>query len=323
MARPLRIEYPGAWYHVMNRGLAKQTIFYDAEYYQLFLNLLAEAHERYQIQIHAFCLMKNHYHLLIHTPLPNLGRVMRHIDGVYTLRSNRLVGRDGPLFRGRYKAILVEADNYLLPLSRYIHLNPCVAKIVNFPEDYPWSSYRFFLHGNKPDWLYCDKTLNYFSKDKIQAYEEFIIAEMGDESSYFKEIDILDIPILATDNFINNIKSEIINLLPRKDIPELKRLLRKFSPNRKEIISFIESYYKAKTGELNDGSHRNKVRDVAIYFCRQLTGSSFRDLTKEFKNMSISCIAKAYKRTDERIKNNSYFKKQIEIIGESLSKIET
>ena len=141
MARPLRLEYPGAWYHVMNRGLARQPIFRTDAHRQHFLDLLLEIHNRYQVEIHAYCLMGNHYHLFIRTPLANLSRAMRHLNGIYTQRYNQGMHRDGPIFRGRYKSILVEADTYLLRLSRYIHLNPVAAKLVRKAETYPWSSF--------------------------------------------------------------------------------------------------------------------------------------------------------------------------------------
>ena len=128
MPRPVRIEYEGACYHVMNRGRGRQPIFHTPVYYHAFLETLNDAHERFGVVIHGYCLMGNHYHLLLQTPHGNLGRVMRHINGVYTQRHNRLKPTDGPLFRGRYKAILVEADNYLLQLSRYIHRNPIEGK---------------------------------------------------------------------------------------------------------------------------------------------------------------------------------------------------
>ena len=107
-----------AFYHVMNRGRARQTIFHDEDDYQAFLKTLEESYERFDAVIHAYCLMNNHYHLLIETPRANLDRIMRHINGVYTQRYNRLKRVDGPLFRGRYKAILVDKDEYLLQLSR-------------------------------------------------------------------------------------------------------------------------------------------------------------------------------------------------------------
>ena len=108
MPRPLRIEYENACYHVMNRGRSRQDIFHEEKDYQSFLNTLAEAHKRFGLQIQSYCLMQNHYHLLIKTPEGNLGRAMRHINGLYTQRYNRMRKTDGPLFRGRYKAILVE-----------------------------------------------------------------------------------------------------------------------------------------------------------------------------------------------------------------------
>jgi len=114
-ARPLRIEYEDACYHVMNRGRARAEIYHDEKYYRLFLNTLAEAHQRFAIQIQSYCLMSNHYHLMIKTPEGNLGRAMRHINGVYTQRHNRMKKTDGSLFKGRYKAILIEQDSYQLP----------------------------------------------------------------------------------------------------------------------------------------------------------------------------------------------------------------
>lgn len=138
MPRPIRIEYEDAYYHVMNRGRGRQYIFHTEAYYQAFFETLSEACERFALVVHAYCLMGNHYHLLVQTPQGNLGRIMRHINGVYTQRYNRLKRTDGPLFRGRYKAILVDEDSYLLQLSRYIHRNPIEMKqpLVSGLENY-------------------------------------------------------------------------------------------------------------------------------------------------------------------------------------------
>ncbi|PWG61262.1 transposase [Spiribacter halobius] len=151
MARPLRIEYEGAWYHVMNRGAGRRVTFPDGDAYQRFLDTLAETVDRFRIEVHAYCLMPNHYHLLLRTPFANLGRAMRHLDGVYTQRYNRVAGTDGPLFRGRYKAILVESDAYLLTVSRYIHRNPidCLTPLTAELEGWRWSSYPEYI-GARP-----------------------------------------------------------------------------------------------------------------------------------------------------------------------------
>lgn len=113
MSRPLRIVYEGAWYHVMNRGAGRRTIFHSDTYRQLFLALLGEITQTFGVEVHAYCLMDNHYHLLLHTPRANLSAAMRHLQRLYTQRHNRMEQTDGPLFRGRFKAILVDADHYL------------------------------------------------------------------------------------------------------------------------------------------------------------------------------------------------------------------
>jgi len=145
MARPLRVEFQGAWYHVMNRGAGRRRTFFARRDFLRFLDLLGDASAVFNLEVHAYCLMGNHYHLLVRTPDGGLGRAMRHLNGVYTQYINRRRERDGSLFRGRYRAILVDSGSYLLQVSRYIHLNPVDAGIVERPESYPYTSYGFYV----------------------------------------------------------------------------------------------------------------------------------------------------------------------------------
>ncbi len=142
MARPLRIEYPGALYHVTSRGNHRQDIFVDNEDRERFLGILAHTARRHNWLCHAYCLMDNHYHLVIETPDGNLSKGMRQVGAVYTQASNRRHGKSGHLFQGRYKAILVEKESHLLEVLRYVVLNPVRAGAAKGPEDWPWSSYR-------------------------------------------------------------------------------------------------------------------------------------------------------------------------------------
>lgn len=152
MARPLRIEYPGAWYHVMNRGLARTNIVRSDKDRQLFLDLLSESSQLFGIQIHAYSLMDNHYHLLVNTPTTGLARAMRHLNGLFTQKVNKNWKSDGPLFRGRYKAIVVDSDEYLLELVRYIHLNPVEAGFYPKSIDHQWTSHRaYMMREKRPD----------------------------------------------------------------------------------------------------------------------------------------------------------------------------
>ncbi len=173
----------------MNRGRGRQTIFHDKHYYQTFLETVGEAQQRFNCIIHAYCLMKNHYHLLIQTPEANLGRIMRHINGVYTQRYNRQKKTDGSLFRGRYKAILVDKDAYLLQLSRYIHRNPIETKrpLVQQLEDYPWSSYPAYINKAKtPDWLERDKTYQMLGKrQRYQAYKNYVLEGIDEDIAQY------------------------------------------------------------------------------------------------------------------------------------------
>ena len=142
MARPLRIEYAEAVYHVTSRGNARRSIFKDDKDRGMLLNLLEEVNDRYHWLCHAYCLMNNHYHLVIETPDGNLSKGMRQLNGVYTMRFNRRHGSVGHVFQGRYKAILVQKETHLLEVCRYVVLNPVRAKVVEVPEGWRWSSYR-------------------------------------------------------------------------------------------------------------------------------------------------------------------------------------
>ena len=184
MSRPLRIEYPGAWYHVMNRGRRAEQIFHDRKDYQAFVQLLGDTSEMWNLRVSAYCLMPNHYHLLVQTPDANISRAMRHVNGVHTQRFNRRHGSDGPLFRGRYKAILVSADSYLVQLVRYIHRNPVKAGLAENIEDYLYSSHKGYVSvAKKWDWLHKEFIYSLLTDKKttwIKAYRQFVAVD-GDK----------------------------------------------------------------------------------------------------------------------------------------------
>ncbi len=174
MSRPLRLEFAGALYHITSRGNEKKAIYLEDADFELFLSLMAEVCQRFNWVIHAYCLMTNHYHLVVETPDGNLSRGMRHLNGVYTQRFNSNHKRVGHLFQGRYKAILVDKDSYLLELSRYVVLNPVRARMVNEPGDWPWSSYRVTI-GKQDGFegLAADALLMQFGNQRNRAIERF------------------------------------------------------------------------------------------------------------------------------------------------------
>jgi putative transposase len=169
MSRPLRIEFPHALYHVTSRGDRREDIYLDDADRQAWLAVLAQVCKRFHWTVYAYCLMDNHYHLLVQTPHANLSAGMRQLNGVYTQAVNRAHGRAGHVFQGRFKAILVDQDNYLLELARYVVLNPVRASMVKEAQDWPWSSYHAMLApAPQPglEWLATDELLAYFAPDQ-------------------------------------------------------------------------------------------------------------------------------------------------------------
>ncbi|WP_341581600.1 transposase [Marinobacter metalliresistant] len=175
MARPLRLEFEGALYNVTSRGNRQEAIYETPDDRESYLDILGSTCERYNWLCHAYCLMGNHYHLLIETPEANLSKGMRQLNGLYTQYFNRAHGRVGHVFQGRYKAILVEKETYLRELARYIVLNPVRAEMVSFPPEWPWSSYRATAGEVPPlDHLTTDWLLSVFGTTRSQAQQAYV-----------------------------------------------------------------------------------------------------------------------------------------------------
>ena len=272
MARPLRIEYPGAFYHVTSRGNEQKDVFRNKRDREKFLEYLASASERYAAVIHAYCLMNNHYHLLLETPDGNLSRIMMHINGAYTTYFNVKRKRAGHLFQGRYKAILVDADDYLSELSCYIHLNPVRAGIVERPEQYQWSSYRNYTGSAAPAWLQTGFILGNFAQNQDEAnekYRNFIEDCLGKEYES-PLLGTIGAAILGDRKFIEKISSTHLRRKDDDDIPALRRLARRPAPEK--IIS-------AANAAIDDAK---LARRVAMYLSHKHSGMKLKEIGELF-----------------------------------------
>ena len=221
MARPLRIEYPGAVYHVTSRGNEKKPVFKDDTDRGNFLNILQHVNKRYNWICHAYCLMTNHFHLLIETPDGNLSLGMRQLNGVYTQLFNKRHGRTGHLFQGRYKAILIQKDSHLLEVCRYVVLNPIRAKMVEQPEEWKWSSYLTTAGKAKPHpCLTIDWVLGQFNGKRGKAeqeYRQFVHWGIGQKTIW---TEVRGQALLGEDDFIDKLTD---HLRKHKDILEIPR----------------------------------------------------------------------------------------------------
>lgn len=237
MARPLRIEFPGAFYHVISRGNERRAIFRGVDDYELFLRTLQDSSDRFDVLIHAYCLMPNHLHLLIQTKDSNLSHFMKRLLGVYTIRFNRKHKRYGHLFQGRYKAYLVDQDSYFLQLSRYIHLNPVKAKLCESAEDYRWSSLRFFGKSYGPSFLHKEFTLKSF--DSPKSYHKFVKEGIDQKEDIPKPIGGC---FLGSESFIQNFTKHI-QKHKNKDISGKKDLFRLSIPKLQKITQDKNSIF--------------------------------------------------------------------------------
>ncbi|MCP4325238.1 MAG: transposase [Psychromonas sp.] len=244
MSRPLRLEFAGALYHLTSRGNDRKNIFFEESDFELFISILSDVCISYHCSIHAYCLMSNHYHLLLETSQPNLSKVMRQLNGVFTQKMNQKHHHTGHLFQGRYKAILVDKEPYLLELSRYIVLNPVRAKMVNSPDEWLWSNWHNMI-GRKesPPWLTTDFILRYFSSNRAEAIAAYINF-VGDGVNKKIWDDLQHQIFLGDDNFVE--KHQLMSELLEGDVEEIPTIQR--SRINLTLEEYQTKYSKAPTG---------------------------------------------------------------------------
>lgn len=294
MARPLRLQYPGAFYHITSRGNEGRAIFRTNRDREKFLSYLESAHERYGGIIHVYCLMENHYHLLLETPRGNLAQILHHINGAYTTYFNIKRRQSGHLFQGRYRGILVEKDSYGQELSRYIHLNPVRADLVETPAQYPWASYPFYIGlKEKPSWVTTEFILGYFGKDGVSArenYRRFVEDGLKKESKNpLKEV--FASTFLAGSEFIRRAKEELVDITDgdARNIPALRDLITR--PSLEQIERAIELVMR---------SDHPLHRRFCIYVSHRHSGFSLKEVGAYY-GMEGSAISQSSRRFRQRI----------------------
>ena len=286
MARPLRIEYPGALYHITSRGNARQHIFRKDVDRDVFLDILNQVINRHRWCCHAYCLMSNHYHLVIETPEGNLSRGMRYLNGVYTQTYNWRHKKTGHVFQGRYKASIVDKDNYLLELCRYVALNPVRANVVKNPEDWPWSSYRFTAgFAEPPNFLSTEWILRQFNLKKRSAQDLYrrFVHDGIEKASLWKEL--TGQIFLGNRAFIENVISHADTEI--KEIPKEQRYAGRL--NLDQIFTACVMEYKEK-------------RECAIYDAFTKYGYTLNEIANHFR-VHYSTISRVVKRIEAMMRH--------------------
>ena len=306
MARPLRIEYPDAWYHVLNRGRRREEIFFSDNDYELFFKILGECAKLFHIEIHAYSLIPNHYHLLIHTPLGNLSRSIRHLNGVYAQKINKKYKQEGSLFKGRFKSILIEKESYLEEIVRYIHRNPYKAGLEKEIGQHKWTSHAAYMKRQpRPSWLKTEDVLRQFSeyeKEAMQQLDAFVREEVPKE--LFLLLNRIKWPaILGGEAFKADIRERLRGKrIEEREVPQYKESMASLSAG--EAVRMVEDEIGERGIFVQKKSRLYSLKRKAFtYICRQHLFAPSRDICDALGGISYAALSKQFCLANEEIRN--------------------
>ena len=314
MARKPRIHYPGAIYHVMLRGNAKQAIFYNDEEYRYFEDILAEGLEQYSLTLHAYCWMKNHVHMALQVEDNPLSKLMQNLSQRYTHWFNKRYDRVGHLFQGRYKAILVDKDAYLLELIRYIHLNPVRANIVTDPIDYLLSSHAAYAgHAQPPLWLNVDWGLGQFGETESAAraaYLHFMGQTTGEKLLEQLRHGSKGGRILGDENFIKDVLTQNGEIVPAEI-------------TIRQLVDVVAHVYQVSPLEMTSAGRSRHLAEARAMTA--LIGMDHRDYVlsnfAQYFNRDMSSMSKLVKAIRARLTKSRLMREKMEHIKERITPI--
>jgi len=305
----------------MNRGRRGEQVFESKDDYECFIGVLQETVVLFALRVSAYCLMPNHYHLLVQTPDANLSRCMRHINGVYTQRYNSTHSLDGPLFRGRYKAIVVCEDDYLLQLVRYIHNNPVRSGRVKKAGHYTWSSHKGYLsHTKKWNWLHKKFILSMLAKQPEQRDKKYRAFMRADEDeTLLRLLNLKKLPTILGDNpSVDKLKSGFFQQKQHIEVPESKSL----APEVERIKKTICRYYSINEEQLyySRRAFFNEARAMGVYLCRHLRGQSLKGIAEQFKIDKYSTVSSIIERFKVRLQTDRGLSRRLKQVQKTIIK---
>lgn len=311
MARKPRIHYPGACYHVILRGNAGQDIFFDEKDRNRFFFLIQEGIERFKHRIHAYCLMTNHVHMAVQVADVPLSRIIQNVSFRYTRYINHYRNRRGHLFQGRYQAILIDADSYLLELVRYIHNNPVRAGMVQTPDEYNWSSHNAYLERMSAPWLTTGWVMSQFAtqkKEAIERYKDFVLKSEDREHRKEFHHGSVDGRILGEDCFAEEALSRVSQEGSHEATLE-------------QVIQAVCAHYEISKDNLSSGSRQRRTsepRSVVALLVRDSNHLSLTDLSRRFKR-DLSGVSQSASRLEKRLVTDKTFLEKLNNIKKMIN----
>ena len=315
MSRPLRIEEPGLWHHVMNRGLDRRVLFRVEADHVDFLDLVGQIGPRWNVWCHALVLMGNHYHILLQDEGGRLSRAMRHIDGVFTQKFNHRHNRDGPLMRGRYRSRLVDDETYLLEVIRYIHINPVKAGRVDRAGDYQWSSHRQYLAPEAPQWLRRDAVFERFGCEPggVASFDEFVHERIPDAMKAKLEPKRW-MSVLGSAKFEDRWKQAVRDrgLHRRRELSEARRLT---AIPVDDVIVAACDVFEVEVSDMQEGRRGefNAPRQLALMVCRERCSVGNDELGARF-GIAGSSVSTLVRRTRMRLQRDAKLRSALEAL---------
>ncbi|MGH7824912.1 MAG: REP-associated tyrosine transposase [Candidatus Binatia bacterium] len=316
MARPLRINYPGAFYHVTCRGNERRDIFADDRDRSAFLDKLRTSMGIYEVRVHAYVLMSNHFHMIVETPKGNLSEFMRHFNISYTAGYNRRHNRVGHLYQGRFKAILIDADDYLLELSRYVHLNPVrlgtykskdAGEKIKDVERYRWSSLSGYLNTSKrQSWITYDTVFSCVGESRSK-YREFVIdgIRRGYDTPWEE---VKGQAVLGGEDFVERIKGRRKSLGSRREQPGVRQLE---AIDPAAVLKKVARYFQLPERQLTGKrTGRRDERGVALELMYRLGGTSQARIG-DLMGLDYTAVSRERKRLRDRIESDMRLKKRL------------
>ena len=314
MARPARVEYPGALYHVITRGNNRRPVFKDDHDRSAYLKTLFQYCEQKEVELLCYCLLTNHIHLLLRTPQSNLSKMMQPFQTSYTVYFNRRHKHTGHVFEQRYKAFLVDQDNYLLQVSRYIHLNAVGARLVERPRDYCWSSYGAYMKEGKALGLSRALILDQFGKTeqrRISGYRDFVEGGLK-RGEKWSELPVIRQAFVGDEDFADEAVEKVKGALSTLGRYRLQNIVRG--------VCTVTGLGRAELGRAGKEAHTQKGREMLMYLARRHSDASLVDIASYLGVRDISTVSHGVKRAERRIKEEQDFREEIEQVLKELKK---